>query len=79
MPRGDGMGPDGKGPMTGRGAGPCAGDDAPDSNETRIGRTLGGRFGWRRRAQQRNRRRGWGLTGWMRFGRRGDQSKENQQ
>jgi hypothetical protein len=29
MPRGDGTGPAGMGPMTGRGAGYCAGNDAP--------------------------------------------------
>ena len=29
MPRGDGTGPNGMGPMTGRGAGPCAGFPRP--------------------------------------------------
>ncbi len=42
MPAGDGTGPWGQGPMTGRGAGYCAGYDAPGY----FGRRGGGR-GWR--------------------------------
>jgi hypothetical protein len=42
MPRQNGSGPSGAGPMTGRGAGPCGGAFA-------YGRRAGGRgFGWRR-------------------------------
>jgi hypothetical protein len=41
MPRFDGTGPEGMGPMTGRGAGPCAGYDVAGS----VGR--GRRRGWR--------------------------------
>lgn len=43
MPRGDGTGPDGKGPRTGRGAGPCKGGDSAGSDSP--GRGFGGRFG----------------------------------
>jgi len=34
MPRGDGTGPDGSGPMTGRGAGKCSGNN-PEKTENR--------------------------------------------
>ena len=51
MPRGDGTGPAGRGPRTGRSAGYCAGFDMPGyANQSfRFGRGLGrGRgFGWR--------------------------------
>ena len=66
MPRGDGTGPAGAGPMSGKGAGYCAGYDEP-------GYTTGG--GWRRgcgRGRGRGRRNMFyatGLPGWMRFGR----------
>ncbi len=30
MPRGDGTGPQGQGPQTGRGLGPCGGNTTPD-------------------------------------------------
>jgi len=44
MPRGNGMGPMGQGPMTGRGAGFCAGYDVPGyANDATPG--FGGRFG----------------------------------
>ena len=43
MPQGDGTGPAGQGPMTGRGMGYCAGYDVP-----RFGRGRG--FAWRARA-----------------------------
>ena len=44
MPRKDGTGPNGMGPMTGRGYGPCAGDDVPGYE---YGRGRGGGFGYR--------------------------------
>jgi len=38
MPRQDGTGPDGKGPKTGRGAGPCKDPkDSKDSKESKKG------------------------------------------
>lgn len=37
MPRGDGTGPDGLGPMTGRGAGYCAGYDRPGYMNPAVG------------------------------------------
>jgi len=47
MPRGDGSGPDGFGPMTGRGAGYCAGYDRPGyANAGYRGRNF--RMGFRR-------------------------------
>lgn len=52
MPRGDGMGPEGFGPMTGRGIGYCAGFNRPGfANFPRgfRGRGAGfGGYGWRR-------------------------------
>jgi len=44
MPRGDGMGPNGMGPMTGRAAGYCAGYDRPGFANP----TYGGRMGFGR-------------------------------
>ena len=41
MPRGDGTGPEGMGPMTGRGAGYCAGTDAPGFGAPGFGRGFG--------------------------------------
>lgn len=41
MSRGDGTGPIGMGPMTGRGAGYCAGFRTPGSFSTLLGRGLG--------------------------------------
>jgi len=68
MPRGNRMGPGGQGPMTGRGAGYCAGYGAPGFASPGPGggfgggRSWGGRGGWRHR--------NWfgasGLPGWMR-------------
>ncbi len=72
MPRGDGTGPGGMGPMTGRAAGYCAGFNTPGfANPVRggFGRGYGrgggmgfGGRGWRH----------WfcatGLPGWLRFG-----------
>ena len=66
MPAGDGTGPRGMGPMTGRGAGHCAGYDMPGyANPTpRRGFGLGWGRGWRRR--------NWfcatGVPGWARSG-----------
>ena len=52
MPRGDGTGPAGMGPMTGRGAGYCAGYPAPGYMNPLPGRGLGLGFrgGWGRGA-----------------------------
>jgi len=47
MPRGDGSGPAGMGPMTGRAAGYCAGYGAPGFMNPRGGR-MGVGFGWGR-------------------------------
>jgi len=46
MPRGDGTGPAGMGPMTGRGAGYCAGYAAPGFARPGFGRGMG--MGFRR-------------------------------
>ncbi len=45
MPRGDGTGPGGMGPMTGRGAGYCAGYSAPGYVNPVCGRVAGFGFG----------------------------------
>ena len=65
MPRGDGTGPAGLGPMTGRGLGYCAGFDRPGYMTPgfgwgrgwgwRFGRGFGWRRGWGR---------GWGYPAW---------------
>jgi hypothetical protein len=47
MPRGDGTGPAGMGPMTGRAAGYCAGYAVPGFMNPYGGR-MGGGFGWGR-------------------------------
>ena len=47
MPRGDGTGPDGLGPMTGRGAGYCAGYNVPGYANTGAGKGLGLARGFR--------------------------------
>ena len=67
MPRGNGRGPMGSGPMTGRGAGFCGGYGAPGYMNfggmgVRCGRSGfgGGGHGWRNRYYET------GLTGWMR-------------
>lgn len=66
MPRGDGRGPEGMGPMTGRAAGYCAGYPAPGYANPAFGQGFG--FG-RGRGGGRG-RRNWlyatGLTGWQR-------------
>lgn len=58
MPAGDGTGPSGAGPMTGRGAGYCAGNRAPGYASPGPGRALGRRFG--RGFRGRGFARGWG-------------------
>lgn len=70
MPAGDGTGPMGMGPMTGRAAGYCAGFDMPGFMNRIPGRGMG--FGWGR---GRGRGRGWrhqfyatGLPFWARTG-----------
>ncbi|MDY6915811.1 MAG: DUF5320 domain-containing protein [Candidatus Cloacimonadota bacterium] len=45
MPRGDGRGPDGFGPMTGRGMGYCAGFESPGYANPGYGRGMGYRRG----------------------------------
>lgn len=70
MPRGDGTGPSGLGPMTGRGAGYCAGYQVPGYMNPVGGRGFGGRGGWGRGGGH-----GWrhvyyatGVPGWARGG-----------
>jgi len=70
MPRGDGTGPLGLGPMTGRAAGYCAGYPVPGYMNPIPGR---GYFGWWRGGFGRGGGRGWrhwyyatGLPGWVR-------------
>jgi hypothetical protein len=73
MPWGDGTGPAGMGPMTGRAAGYCAGYGVPGYANSVGGRGFGFGFG---RGGGRGRggwgRRNWyyatGLTGWQRAG-----------
>lgn len=61
MPRGDRTGPAGMGPMTGRGAGYCAGYGMPGFVNPAFGRGFGMGFGW-----GRGRGRGFGGGGWGR-------------
>jgi hypothetical protein len=78
MPRGDRTGPRGIGPMTGRGAGFCAGFGMPGYENPVPGRGFGMGFGRGRGAWSRGFSgggRGWrsmfyasGQPGWMRFG-----------
>ena len=67
MPRGDGTGPAGMGPMTGRAAGFCAGYGVPGYMNPVGGRGYGG---WGRGAGwgRRNRYYATGLPGWARAG-----------
>jgi len=71
MPRGDKTGPMGMGPMTGRGAGICKGNDSPgymNAGGDRLdgpGRMGGGLSGRHRGC--RNMFYATGLPGWMRF------------
>jgi hypothetical protein len=59
MPAGDGTGPMGFGPMTGRGAGYCAGFPAPGYTNPMPGRGRGMGRGWGR-VRGWGRGRGWG-------------------
>jgi len=58
MPFGDRTGPRGMGPMTGRGAGYCAGFSRPGFANPIPGRQWFG-FGWRGRGRGRGRGFGW--------------------
>ena len=72
MPAGDGTGPMGMGPMTGRGAGYCGGYEAPGWANPVPGRGFG--LGWGRGGGGGRgwRHRNWyyatGLPGWARYG-----------
>ena len=72
MPAGDGTGPRGMGPRTGRGAGYCTGYDAPGYANPIPGRGFGmgwGRGGgWGRGRGWRNQYYATGVPGWARFG-----------
>ncbi len=76
MPAGDGTGPRGMGPLTGRGAGYCAGYDAPAYAGPMPGRGFGmGRGRGLARGGGWGRGRGWrhqyyatGMPGWVRYG-----------
>lgn len=73
MPGGDGTGPGGMGPMTGRAAGYCAGYSAPGYMNPAGGRGFGGGYGrgFGRGGYGRG-RRNWfyatGMPGWTRAG-----------
>ncbi len=64
MPRGDGTGPMGMGPMTGRGAGYCTGFVSPEFTNRGVGsgRGLGGGRGFRNMFYRT------GMPGWTRNG-----------
>ncbi len=64
MPAGDGTGPAGMGPMTGRAAGYCAGYGVPGYMNPVRGRFLGRGFG--RGRGWRNWYKATGMPGWMR-------------
>ncbi len=66
MPRGDRTGPMGAGPMTGRGAGWCAGYERPGFAASTPGRGLG--LGYRGGRGRRNMYYATGLPGWARAG-----------
>ena len=66
MPHGDGTGPAGMGPMTGRGAGFCAGYGAPGFMNRGVGWGHGAWGGGGR--GRRNMYWATGLTGWQRAG-----------
>ncbi|MDY6933491.1 MAG: DUF5320 domain-containing protein [Spirochaetota bacterium] len=71
MPRGDGTGPAGFGPMTGRAAGHCAGYGMPGYMNPLGGRGVGGRGYYGGGGRGRGFRHMFyatGLPGWMRFG-----------
>lgn len=73
MPGGDGTGPRGMGPMTGRAAGYCAGYGAPGTMNPVPGRGLGLRQGYGRQVGMgygrgfggRGRGGGWGRRNWF--------------
>jgi len=66
MPWGDGTGPAGGGPMTGRGAGYCAGYNVPGYSNPAVPGWGGGGFG--RGRGNRYRYYATGVPGWARFG-----------
>lgn len=70
MPRGDGTGPAGMGPMTGRGAGYCAGYGVPGFMNPMVGWGFGPRGGRGFFGRGGRGHRNWfwatGLTGWQR-------------
>jgi len=66
MPAGDGTGPNGLGPMTGRSAGYCAGYAVPGALNPLPGRGGRGRGGGGRGWRHRNVFRATGQPGWMR-------------
>ena len=68
MPGGDGTGPGGMGPMTGRAAGYCAGYPIPGFANPMAGRGFGFGFGGRGGRGRRNWFYATGLTGWQRAG-----------
>ncbi len=66
MPRGDGTGPNGMGPLTGHRGGYCAGYGVPGYANAGYGRGIG--FGGSRGGRgYRNRYYATGLTGWQRW------------
>ena len=68
MPFGDGTGPTGQGPMTGRGAGYCADYDRPGYANPRFGRGGFGRGWFGRGRGYRYWARATGFSGWYRAG-----------
>ncbi|MBN1593632.1 MAG: DUF5320 domain-containing protein [Candidatus Coatesbacteria bacterium] len=68
MPRGDGTGPAGMGPMTGRAAGFCAGFNSPGYMNPYGGRGMGARGGFGRGRGWRNQYFATGMPGWQRAG-----------
>ncbi len=68
MPAGDGTGPMGMGPMTGRAAGYCGGYGAPGYANPLPGRGGWGGGGWGRGWRHRNWYYATGVPGWARFG-----------
>ena len=71
MPWGDGTGPAGAGPMTGRAAGYCAGYSVPGYQNPIPGRGFAGRGGGGGGRGWRNRYFATGVPGWAAFGRPG--------
>lgn len=75
MPRGDGTGPAGLGPMTGRGAGYCAGYPYPGFMNPGFGR---GYSGWGRGRGWRNWYQAYGLPAWGGYPYQPDQKEEKE-